>query len=147
AAEGGERRAAAALAAHLFLHQRLAETLIEVVDEQPGSPVGHAHGAPGRGDGAVLIDQFEKANLAGTDRPLTIEVDTQGEPGHGRAQPPVTLIWRTTAGWVCRRSMMKSWPLGLRRIASWIAASSSSSLSLARSGARRSAASSWPRHI
>ena len=52
-----------------------------------------------------------------------------------------------TAGPLWRRSMMKSWPLGLRAIASVIARSSSSSLSEARSGARRSAASSWPRHM
>ena len=62
-------------------------------------------------------------------------------------QPPVTLMWRGTAGPVWRRSMMKSWPLGLRAIASVIAWSSTSSLSEARSGARRSAASSWPRHM
>src|SRR5262245_9892165 len=147
AAEGRERGAAAALAAHLLLHQRLAEALIEVVDQQPGPPVGHAHSAPGGCDGAVLVDQLEQADLAGADRPLAVEIDTQGESGHGRAQPPVTLIWRATAGPVCRRSMMKSWPLGLRRMASWMAASSSSSLSLARRGARRSAASSCPRHI
>ena len=36
--------------------------------------------------------------------------------------PPVTLMWRATAGRLWRRSMMKSWPLGLRAIASSIAA-------------------------
>ena len=61
--------------------------------------------------------------------------------------PPVTLIWRATAGRLWRRSMMKSCPLGLRAIASRIAASSVSSLSDWRSGVRRSAASSCPRHI
>ncbi len=62
-------------------------------------------------------------------------------------QPPVTLMWRGTAGPLWRRSMMKSWPLGLRAIASVMARSSTSSLSEARSGPRKSAASSWPRHI
>ena len=62
-------------------------------------------------------------------------------------QPPVTLIWRETAGAVRRRSITKSWPFGFRVIASRIASSSRPSSSLARKGARRSAASSWPRHI
>src|SRR5439155_5136600 len=61
--------------------------------------------------------------------------------------PPVTLIWRATAGRLWRRSMMKSCPFGLRLIASRIAASSGSSLSDCRRGVRRSAASSCPRHI
>src|SRR5262249_9777619 len=61
--------------------------------------------------------------------------------------PPVTLMGRATAGARARRSMMKSWPFGLRRIAASIAAWRSSSLCEARSGLRRSAASSWPRHI
>src|SRR3974377_2344116 len=41
--------------------------------------------------------------------------------------PPVTLMWRAIAGRLWRRSMMKSWPRGLRSIASRIAASSASS--------------------
>src|SRR6187549_2495146 len=61
--------------------------------------------------------------------------------------PPVTLMWRNTAGRLARRSMMKSWPFGLRRIAASIAALTRSLLSDARSGARRSAASSCPRHM
>jgi len=32
-------------------------------------------------------------------------------------QPPVTLIWRLTLGRLCRRSMMKSWPLGFKPMA------------------------------
>ena len=36
--------------------------------------------------------------------------------------PPVTLMWRPTAGRRLRRSMTKSWPLGLRDIASSMAA-------------------------
>ncbi len=43
--------------------------------------------------------------------------------GRGRQpQPPVTLIWRLTLGRLCRRSMMKSWPFGLRPMARSIAA-------------------------
>ena len=69
------------------------------------------------------------------------------ENGGARPQPPVTLIWRATAGRWWRRSMTKSCPFGLRPIASSIAAKSRSSAPEARSGLRRSPASSWPRHI
>lgn len=61
--------------------------------------------------------------------------------------PPVTLICRATAGRLCVRSMMKSWPLGLRVMASSMAAWRRASSSVARSAARRSAASFWPRHM
>src|SRR5215472_6851128 len=61
--------------------------------------------------------------------------------------PPVTLIWRATAGRWCRRSMTKSWPLGLRAMAASMAANNGSLASEARSGLRKSAASSWPRHM
>src|ERR1700737_2258109 len=70
-----------------------------------------------------------------------------GDPARRRAHPPVTLIWRAMAGRLWRRSMMKSWPFGLRSLASRVAASSTSSPSDWRSGVRRSAASSWPRHM
>src|SRR5262249_54769317 len=62
-----------------------------------------------------------------------------------RHQPPVSDMARATAGVLWRRSMRKSWPLGLRAMASSMAAASSASLLDARRGARRSAASSWPR--
>ena len=72
------------------------------------------------------------------------------EIGHGlweRVQPPVTLMWRGTETAPWRRSMMKSWPLGLRAIAARMASSKSSSPSEARNGVRRSALSCCPRHI
>ena len=50
--------------------------------------------------------------------------------------PPVTLMWRATAGCFVRRSMTKSWPLGLREIASRWPPSSSSSPALKRAAAR-----------
>ena len=53
-------------------------------------------------------------------------------------------MWRLTAGCLRRRSITKSWPLGLRAMPSRIAWRSSSSLSEARSGVHRSASSSWP---
>ncbi len=61
-----------------------------------------------------------------------------------RVYPPVTLICRGTAAgrW---RSMTKSWPFGLRVIASSTACASTASSGVARSTARRSAESSCPR--
>ena len=64
-----------------------------------------------------------------------------------KSQPPVMLMCRDTAGRCECRSMMKSCPLGLRVIADLIAALRTSSLSDWRNGERRSAASSWPRHM
>ena len=63
------------------------------------------------------------------------------------AYPPVMLIWRATAGAAPALSITKSWPLGLREIASSMARCKGPSLSDARRGTRRSAASSWPRHM
>src|SRR5260370_32208366 len=82
-------------------------------------------------------------------------VDIEGEfgpaddccwaPGR-KPQPPVTLICRLTLGRLCRRSMMKSWPFGFRPMALSIAELSRSLSTEARSGLRKSEASSWPRH-
>ena len=77
--------------------------------------------------------------------------ERQARTGHRRnnrpGQPPVTLMWRGTETAPRRRSITKSWPLGLREIASRTASSTAASSEAALSGARRSAASSWPRHI
>src|SRR5580658_6661037 len=78
-------------------------------------------------------------------RRLVVRRD-KGEARRG-AHPPVTLMCRARAGRLWRRSMMKSWPLGLRPIASSMAAKSGALVLDARSGLRRSAASSWPRHM
>ena len=59
----------------------------------------------------------------------------------------MTLIWRLTLGRLCLRSMMKSWPFGFRPMARSIAALRRSSSADARSGLRRSEASSWPRQV
>ena len=62
------------------------------------------------------------------------------------AHPPVTLMCRAVAGRAAR-SIRKSWPLGLRKIASRMASISAESSLERRSGWRRSAESSLPRHI
>src|SRR4029453_6461141 len=104
---------------------------------------------PGEHDcrGGDLLRSLEAARLQAGDDQRRRRLRASGADRVRENQPPVTLMWRATAGALWRRSMRKSWPLGLRLIASWIAASSSASSVLARSGARRSAASSWPRHI
>ena len=68
-------------------------------------------------------------------------------PHFPHPHPPVTLMCRATAGFFERRSMMKSWPLGLRAMASSIAWPRATSSVVARRTPRRSAASSWPRHM
>ena len=64
AAERGQARAAAAGAAHLLLHERLAEDVVDLVDQEPGAPVGHAHLLAGGDDRSVLRDQFHQGDLA-----------------------------------------------------------------------------------
>lgn len=66
---------------------------------------------------------------------------------HVMNQPPVTLICRDTDGRLVRRSITKSWPFGLRLIASSTASATNSLPSEARSFSRKSAASSLPRHM
>src|SRR5262252_4449495 len=61
--------------------------------------------------------------------------------------PPVTDMCRATAGFFVRRSMMKSCPFGLREMASSMAMMSAVLSELVLIGVRRSAASSWPRHM
>src|SRR3978361_1947243 len=63
------------------------------------------------------------------------------------SQPPVTLMWRLTLGRLCLRSMMKSWPFGFKPLERSRAALSRSSSAEARSGLRKSEASSWPRQV
>ena len=54
---------------------------------------------------------------------------------------------RLTLGRLWRRSMMKSCPFGFNPMARLIVADSNSSSADARSGLRKSEASSWPRHV
>jgi hypothetical protein len=51
-----------------------------------------------------------------------VQTHRRSLPPRREAHPPVTLMWRASAGRRWRRSMMKSWPLGLREIASSMAA-------------------------
>src|SRR5690606_11171850 len=111
----------------------------------------HDHVALLRRRIAVAVDQAPASGFRrlamGRDKGNLVRVAHPVSRDLGGHQPPVTLIWRGTAGAARRRSMTKSWPLGLRWMASRIAASSVASLSDCRSGARRSAAAFCPRHM
>ena len=111
---------------------------------KPSPPSGTMISASLRRDAGIDGCTVLRAPAA---RPRSRPRRRRSASGWRSGHPPVTLIWRATAGRLWRRSMMKSWPLGLRSIASRIAASSASSPSDWRSGVRRSAASSWPRHM
>ena len=92
---------------------------------------------------AVAGDRARRRHIG-----VSVEETAQGIRASFEAgQPPVTLMCRPTAGRRVVRSMTKSWPLGLRAIAARIAAFRSASSADWRKGARRSAASSWPRHM
>ena len=67
--------------------------------------------------------------------------------GQGVSQPPVSDMGRVKCGVPALRSITKSWPRGLRIIAASIAAWTGASDGDARKISRRSALSSWPRHI
>src|SRR5258708_5443967 len=55
-----------------------------------------------------------RAGWGGGGKKGAVRAPPPGGAGTGPAPPPVTLMWRDTAGRLWRRSMMKSWPLGLR---------------------------------
>ena len=118
------------------------------IEGQRGIEVGHEGRHPPKIAGASEIPVKQCCGQWPPARTGHARAPKCASPQCRRAgQPPVTLIWRETAGAVRRRSITKSWPFGFRVIASRIASSSRPSSSLARKGARRSAASSWPRHI
>lgn len=50
----------------------------------PGTAIAHAHGPACSGNGPGLADQLQQPHLAGTKRPVPVEINAQREPGHGR---------------------------------------------------------------
>ena len=79
AAEIGKVGAATPGAAGLCLHQPGREHIVEVVDQHPGAAVRHAHGAAGRGDGAVFGDEFQETGLARSQFSLVADIDAERE--------------------------------------------------------------------
>jgi hypothetical protein len=84
----GQARPPTAMAARLLRDNRLSETLVQVVDEQPRLAVGHAHDAAGLADGAVRLDQLEEADLPGAESAALAEVDSDGQARHARTVAP-----------------------------------------------------------
>ena len=90
--------------------------------------------------GQIVRPRLEQAELAAARAYF-------GLAGTGPRYPPVTDMCRAIAGFCVRRSITKSCPFGLREMASSMAMMSAALSELVRIGVRRSAASSWPRHM
>jgi hypothetical protein len=69
-AELGQRRAAARRAAGPAQDDRLAERVVELVDERPRAAIRHLHRAAGRRDRSGFGDQFEQPDLSRSERAL-----------------------------------------------------------------------------
>src|ERR1700730_9083864 len=63
-------------------NDRSLEKFIQLIDEQPCTPIRHFHRAPGCRNGAVITDGFEQADLSVADRLSRPEIETQCEPRH-----------------------------------------------------------------
>src|SRR5690349_15932357 len=98
-AKGRQAGAAATDAAELGAHRRLAEALVDAVDQLPGPAVGHPHLAAGGRDRAQPVDALEQGDLARPDRAAGIEVDAQTQLRHAAmiAQPRPTSEGRGSA--------------------------------------------------
>src|SRR6202035_5112187 len=60
--------------------QRLAEEIVEFLDEQPGAPIGHFVRAAGSGDRTCPSDRLQQRDLARPEPALAVEVETNGQP-------------------------------------------------------------------
>src|SRR5690242_5461793 len=58
------------------------ENFIQLIDEQPCTPIRHPHRAPGCRNGTVIPDGFEQADLSMADRLSRPKIETQCEPRH-----------------------------------------------------------------
>jgi hypothetical protein len=64
------------------LDDRRLEKSVELVDQQPGATVRHAHRAASRRNRSVVADGFKQLDLAVAYSPPWSEVETQREPRH-----------------------------------------------------------------
>src|SRR5205085_9510403 len=126
-----------AAAMHAKDRHPLSDKTVQRFEHEPVAAERHDDAGLFRGDHAVALPQFLERLL----RRLRLgghECDPRRPPAFGRGDhPPVTLIWRAIAGRLWRRSIMKSWPLGLRGIASRLAVSAAASPSGWRRGVGR----------
>src|SRR5262245_2527591 len=90
--ERGERGTPALRTARLGGDDRLAEALVQVVDQEPGAPVGHVERAAGLRDRAGPPDRLKQPDLARAQSPLGAEIDPHRQPNvvHG---PPRVAEW------------------------------------------------------
>jgi hypothetical protein len=68
--------------------------MIQIVNQQPGAPVGHAQIPTGLGNRPGAVDFFEQVNFSGPDGPARFEVDAQSQSGaaHGFRSRPLAVL-------------------------------------------------------
>src|SRR5215469_18752731 len=99
----------ASLAAGPGLHQGAAEGRVQLLNQLPGPPIGHAHRATRGGDGAPLRDQLEQIDLSRSDLAVGIEVDPHKQGHHSRLCQGRPSQWSeslATARRACRYSRL-----------------------------------------
>src|ERR1700738_2060691 len=80
--EGGQCCAATPCTARSSLHDRFGEGLVDTVEKNPCSLIGHAHVAGGGGDRAGITDAFKELRFAGADARSGLEYDADPDPSH-----------------------------------------------------------------
>jgi hypothetical protein len=85
APEIGQGGATTMQAAGLRCDDRHAKAVVQIVDEEPGASIGHPHLTTGLRNRAVLVDQLQQSDFAGTNGAVFVKIDAQCEPGHGVA--------------------------------------------------------------
>src|SRR5271155_5214249 len=80
ASEWRQRRAAAARAAWFCSDDLLAEATVEIVNQKPGPPIGHAERPARLRDRAGFADGLQEPDLAGAERPVRTEIDAHRQP-------------------------------------------------------------------
>src|SRR6516164_3442682 len=71
-------------ATQLRLDERRAKDLIDLVDQQPGAAVGHAHLPACRGNRTMLGDAFHQGDLAGSEIAECAKIDADRQGGAAR---------------------------------------------------------------
>src|SRR5262245_61468763 len=95
--ERRERSAAALRASRLSGDHWLAEALVQVVDQEPGTPVGHVEQAAGLRDRAGPPDRLKQPDLARAQSPLGAEIDPHRQPNVAHGATPRCRMAKTLA--------------------------------------------------
>jgi hypothetical protein len=98
--EAREPCISAARAAHLRKDDRLIEHLVELIDEHPCSPIGHAEGASRGGNRARCRYALEQLHFAGADALIIREIYSYAQLGQRRRsllRLLLTPAWRKSA--------------------------------------------------